>query len=109
MRVYEGRKHSMRDFLDLPEDGGIAFVYEARRLRGKAAEDYFKGFKKLFESKYPQKQIVFLSQGPFFRQLPEMEHVRIDDGKVDVDWFWPPDEPGQIDIATTYCGEGLRG
>ena len=31
-----------------------------------------------------------------------MEHVGIAEGKVDVDWFWPPDEPGQIDIATTY-------
>ena len=102
MHVYEGHKHSMRDFLDLPEDGGIAFVHQAHRLRGKTTENYFRGFKKLFESKHPQNQIVFLSQGPFLRQLPEMEHVRITDGKVDVDWFWPPDEPGQIDITTTY-------
>ena len=92
----------MRDLLDIPEDGSIAFIHEAHRLRGKSTEDYFRGFKKLFESKYRRNQIVFLSQGPFFRQLPEMEHVKITDGKVDVDWFWPPDEPDQIETTVTY-------
>ena len=35
MHVYEGYKHTLRDFLDLPEDGSIAFVHEAHRLRGR--------------------------------------------------------------------------
>ena len=90
------------DFLDLPEDGSIAFVQEAHRLRGNVAEEYFKGFKKLFESKYPQNQIVFLSEGPFLRPLPEMEQIKITNKKVDMDWAWPPDEPGQIETTTTY-------
>ena len=102
MHVYDGYKHTLRDFLDLPEDGSIAFVHEAHRLRGKATEEYFKGFKKLFEPKYRNNQIAFLSEGPFFRQLSEMESVKIADGKVDVGWFWPPDEPGQIETTVSY-------
>ena len=102
MHVYEGHKHKLRDFLDLPEDGGIAFVHEAQRLRGNVTEDYFKVFKKLFESKYARNQIVFLSEGPFLRLFPEMEQIKITNKKVDVDWFWPPDEPGQIVTTTTF-------
>ena len=50
MRVYEGDKRKLRDFLDLPQDGGIAFIHEANRLRGNVTADYFKVFKKLFLS-----------------------------------------------------------
>ena len=102
MHVYEGHKHKLRDFLDLPKDGGIAFVHEANRLRGNVSEEYFKVFKKLFESKYSQNQIVFLSEGPFLRLFPEMEQIKISNNKVDVGWFWPPDEPGQIETTTTF-------
>ena len=106
--VYEGHSHSMRDFLDLPEDGSIAFVHEAHRLRGTARsrpgesfEAYFKVFQRLFESKYSRNQLVFLSSEPFLRELPEMEHVKITKGRVDVGWFWPADE-GQPSTTVSY-------
>ena len=107
-RVYEGHLHTMRDFLDLPDDGSIAFVHEAHRLRGTARtrqgegfEAYFKVFQRLFQSKYLRNQLVFLSPEPFLRQLPEMENVKIVKGKVDVGWFWPPDE-GQPSATVSY-------
>ena len=98
----------MRDFLDLPEDGSIALVHEAHRLRGTVRsrpgdsfEAYYKVFQRLFESKYSRNQLVFLSSEPFLRELPEMEHVKITKGRVDVGWFWPPDE-GQPSATVSY-------
>jgi hypothetical protein len=81
----------MRDFLDLPDDGSIAFVHEAHRLRGISRRDptsesfeaYFKAFQILFESKYSRNQLVFLSEEPFLRELPKMECIKITRGKVD--------------------------
>ena len=102
IRVYEGRRHTMQDFLDLPEDDSIAVVHEAHRLRGRVSEAHFKGFQKLFESKYKSNQIVFLSRGTFLRELPDMKHAEISNGKEVTNWFWPPDEPGQIATTKTY-------
>ena len=47
MRVYEGHKYSLRDFLDLEDDGGVAFVHQAhrmKRVRFSHTEDYFRTF-----------------------------------------------------------------
>ena len=101
MRVYEGSKHSLQDFLDVEEDGGIAFVHEANRLRirGHSGTDaYFKGFLTLFKSRFPQNQIVFMSKGNFFREFDDMKHVRVIDGVVDVGWFWPPEGPDTVTV-----------
>ena len=37
----------------------------------------------LFKARFKKNKIVFLSPEPFFRQLPDMKHVGIQDGKVD--------------------------
>ena len=109
MRVYDGSKHVLQDFLDLPEDGGIAFVHKANslRIRGHSGTDaYFKGFLALFKAKFPQNQIVFMSQGRFFREFDDMKHVKVTDGVVDVGWFWPPEGP---DTETNLNMEGITG
>ena len=102
IRVYEGHRHTMMDFLDLPDDDSIAVVHEANRLRGRTSEAHFKGFQKLFEAKYKSNQIVFLCRGTFLRELPDMAPAEIRNGKEVANWFWPPDEPGQIKTTTTY-------
>ena len=102
IRVYEGHRHTLQDFLDLPDDDSISLVHEAHRLRGRVSEAHFKGFQKLFESKYKSNQIAFLSRGPFLRELPDMTHAQISKGKQVTNWFWPPDEPGQIVTTKTY-------
>ena len=81
----------MRDFLDLEDDGSVAFVHEAHRLkrvRLSHTEDYFKTFISLFKGRFSKNKLVFLSAEPFFRQLPNMKHVGIKDGKVDNEG-WP--------------------
>ena len=96
MHVYDGSKHTLHDFLDLPEDGGIAFVHKANclRVRGHSGTDaYFKGFVALFKAKLPRNQIVFMSEGRFFREFDDMKHVKVTDGVVDVGWYWPQEGP----------------
>jgi hypothetical protein len=89
MNVYDGSKYRLRDFLDLEDDGGIAFVHDAHRLlRGPGTETYFKGFLDLWKSRFPTKQIVFLSEGEFFRRFDGMEHVKVSNGIVD-EGPWP--------------------
>ena len=90
MRVYDGSKYSLREFLDLEDDDGIVFVHNARRLSiqglsGK--ETYLKGFASLWKTRFPKKQIVFLSEGEFFKWFDGIEHVKVSDGVVDVG-FW---------------------
>ena len=89
MRVYEGHKHSLDDFLNLEEDE-ISFVHEAHRLRGSKSQGFFQGFVRLFTARYPRNQIVFMSPGHFGKEMPGVvEHVKVIDGEVDVGWYWP--------------------
>ena len=109
MRVYEGHKHSMGDFLSVEPDGGITFVHEAHRLRGPKSTAYFKGFKRFFEDRYPRNQIVFMSKGPFGKELPGMEHVKVIDGEVDCGWEWSADDPvTSVEVSMAHMHEAFN-
>ena len=114
MCVYDGSKYSLRDFLDLPVDNGIAFVHNAHlSLKGRSGtEAYFKSWVQLWKARFPKKQIVFMSDGEFLSWLGErgfdgMEHVKVTEGTVDVG-YWPRDDECETTYTTINMQDGSR-
>ena len=112
MRVYDGSKYTLRDFLDLEDDGGIAFIHNAHFLsKGRSGtESYFKAWVQLWQTRFSKKQIVFMSDGEFVPWLGDrgfdgIEHVKVTNGAVDVGYL-PTQEECETTYTTVNCKDG---